>query len=184
MSTAAPLASASSAPASSTACTWGNARAQGCDPLGVADSNRSAQATAAQGRHGILAAYDDYRELLADCRIQAVIATPNALHVEHAVAALAAGKHVFLEKPMATDAEGCRRIIAARDRAGLVVQQGHGQPLQGRAAGGGAATSSPRAVAASASARPRALVPGSAGGAASRASAAGPRSGAWPEEGP
>jgi predicted dehydrogenase len=56
----------------------------------------------------------DYRELLARPEIGAVfVATPDHLHEEHAVAALKAGKHVYLEKPMAITVTGCDRILRA-----------------------------------------------------------------------
>lgn len=60
---------------------------------------------------------EDYRELLARADIDAVfVMTPDDLHEEHAVAALEAGKAVYLEKPMAITIEGCDRILrAARD---------------------------------------------------------------------
>lgn len=59
----------------------------------------------------------DYRELLKRSDIDAVFVTsPDFLHEEHAVAALQAGKHVYLEKPLAITIEGCDRILrAARD---------------------------------------------------------------------
>jgi predicted dehydrogenase len=59
----------------------------------------------------------DYRELLKRDDIAAVFVTsPDYLHEEHAVAALEAGKHVYLEKPMAVTITGCDRILkAARD---------------------------------------------------------------------
>src|SRR5262245_5955384 len=45
--------------------------------------------------------YSDYRKLLEDKNVQAVhISTPCDLHVEMAIAALKAGKHVYLEKPV------------------------------------------------------------------------------------
>jgi len=44
--------------------------------------------------------------------------TPDHLHVEPAVAALDVGFHLFCEKPLANDLEGCRRIVAAARRAG------------------------------------------------------------------
>ena len=54
----------------------------------------------------------DYRELLKRSDIDAVfIASPDFLHEEHAVAALEAGKHVYLEKPMAITIDGCDRIL-------------------------------------------------------------------------
>jgi len=56
----------------------------------------------------------DYREILASPDVDAVfICTPDHLHEEHAIAALQAGKHIFLEKPMAITIGGCDRILAA-----------------------------------------------------------------------
>jgi predicted dehydrogenase len=58
----------------------------------------------------------DYREILADPSVDAVvIATPPYLHAEQMEAALAAGKHVLLEKPMAESPESVRRIVAAAE---------------------------------------------------------------------
>jgi len=57
---------------------------------------------------------DDYRELVADPNIDALmICTPDFLHEEHAVAALEAGKDIFLEKPIAISIEGADRILRA-----------------------------------------------------------------------
>jgi len=53
-----------------------------------------------------------------------VIVTPTFLHGEIACAAAAAGKHVFLEKPMAITLDECRSIIAAAERAGVKLQIG------------------------------------------------------------
>lgn len=56
----------------------------------------------------------DYREMLADPALDAVvIATPPYLHAEQLEAALAAGKHILLEKPMAESPESVRRIVSA-----------------------------------------------------------------------
>lgn len=56
----------------------------------------------------------DYRELLAREDVQIVsVCTPNALHEEMAVAALRAGKHLYIDKPLAVDAAGARRIAQA-----------------------------------------------------------------------
>jgi predicted dehydrogenase len=60
----------------------------------------------------------DYRELLADPSVDAVaIATPPYLHAEQLSAALSAGKHVLLEKPLAEAMESVRRIVAAAENA-------------------------------------------------------------------
>ncbi|HID12013.1 MAG TPA: Gfo/Idh/MocA family oxidoreductase [Candidatus Latescibacteria bacterium] len=68
----------------------------------------------------------DYRRVLEDPRVDAVdIATPHHLHAEMAVASAEAGKHIFLEKPMATTLEDADRIIAAADRAGVVLMVGY-----------------------------------------------------------
>ncbi len=59
---------------------------------------------------------DDYHELLEDPNLEAVvIATPPYLHREMFVAALEAGKHVLLEKPMAANREDLAAIVAAAE---------------------------------------------------------------------
>ena len=55
----------------------------------------------------------------------AVIATPDHLHVEPALAALAAGYDVLLEKPIAPNAVDCLRVVEASDHAGRLLQIGH-----------------------------------------------------------
>jgi predicted dehydrogenase len=60
----------------------------------------------------------DYHEVLSDPEVNAVvIATPPFLHAEQMAAALAAQKHVLLEKPMAESLESVRRIVAAVEGA-------------------------------------------------------------------
>ena len=69
---------------------------------------------------------DDYRELLKRDEIEAVFVTsPDFLHEEHAVAALEAGKHVYLEKPMAITIEGCDRILRTAMAHGVKLYLGH-----------------------------------------------------------
>lgn len=76
------------------------------------------------------AAYANYRQLLADGNVDAVIVcTPNALHAEHTVAALAAGKHVMVEKPMATNRADARAMIKAAEKAGRMLMVGQNQRL-------------------------------------------------------
>jgi UDP-N-acetylglucosamine 3-dehydrogenase len=70
--------------------------------------------------------YRDYSDLLADSTIDAVsIVTMWDQHTEPAVAALQAGKHVFLEKPMASTMTDCQKIIAAAKGAKGILQIGH-----------------------------------------------------------
>ncbi|HRJ71725.1 MAG TPA: Gfo/Idh/MocA family oxidoreductase [Terrimicrobiaceae bacterium] len=68
----------------------------------------------------------DYREILGNPDIDAVfVCTPDHLHAEHAIAALNAGKHVFLEKPMAITIGDCDAILAAADRGTAKIYVGH-----------------------------------------------------------
>jgi predicted dehydrogenase len=61
--------------------------------------------------------FADWHDLLASPDIQAVsIATPDFAHGEIVLAAIEAGKHVLVEKPLATTVEECERILAARDK--------------------------------------------------------------------
>lgn len=67
----------------------------------------------------------DYQELIDGPDVDAVFVTlPNALHVEPVLYALAAGKHVFSEKPMATTVNGSQRIKDAVENAETVYRVG------------------------------------------------------------
>lgn len=74
-------------------------------------------------RHNVAKWYDDAEALINDSDVNAIyVATPPASHEELAIAALAAGKHVYLEKPMALDREGALRISqAAKSSSGKLV---------------------------------------------------------------
>lgn len=61
--------------------------------------------------------YKDYRQLLASKVDAVIIATPVFLHPEHLEAAVAAKKHIYIEKPAAVDVAGCKRVIKAADSA-------------------------------------------------------------------
>ena len=64
----------------------------------------------------------DYHEILADPIVDAVvIATPPYLHAEQLEDALAAGKHVLLEKPMAESPKSVQRIVAAVESSDRIV---------------------------------------------------------------
>ncbi|HOZ49299.1 MAG TPA: Gfo/Idh/MocA family oxidoreductase [Candidatus Hydrogenedentes bacterium] len=67
--------------------------------------------------------YQDYRELLADPEIDAVeILTPQTIHEPMAIAAIEAGKHVAVQKPMTIGLESANRMIAAARRASSVFK--------------------------------------------------------------
>lgn len=68
----------------------------------------------------------DIAETLAKDRLDGVIvATPNRLHVEHALAAIEARVPVLVEKPIAHDVAGARRLVAAAEQAGVALAVGH-----------------------------------------------------------
>lgn len=65
--------------------------------------------------------YDSYEEMLADPSVDAIlIATPNHLHKEQAIAALRAGKHVLCEKPVMLSAKDLRDVVAVAKETGRV----------------------------------------------------------------
>src|SRR5215212_3132559 len=68
----------------------------------------------------------NFRDLLRDSRIDAVaIATPVHTHYDIAMSALRAGKHVFVEKPLAPTSEQARRLIDEADRRNLILMVDH-----------------------------------------------------------
>ncbi|MCO5222847.1 MAG: Gfo/Idh/MocA family oxidoreductase [Thermomicrobiales bacterium] len=72
--------------------------------------------------HDVPNVYTDYREMLARPDIQAVsIAVPNFLHVPIGLDAIAAGKHVLMEKPLARNTEEGEVLVRAAEEAGLVL---------------------------------------------------------------
>lgn len=67
----------------------------------------------------------DWAAALADPEVEAVVlATPNSQHVEQIVAAAAAGKHVFVETPLALSASEARQAYAACETAGRILVVG------------------------------------------------------------
>jgi predicted dehydrogenase len=70
---------------------------------------------------GIAPAYESYEALLADERVDVVhLTTPNHLHYPQVKEALAAGKHVVCEKPLATTSEESAELLALAEASGLV----------------------------------------------------------------
>lgn len=73
-------------------------------------------------RHGVPHWYDDAAVLVADPEVDAVyVATPPSTHKLYALMAIAAGKPVYVEKPMAMDAGECTAIIDAARAANVPV---------------------------------------------------------------
>src|SRR3972149_4587265 len=92
---------------------------------GPAGGGGGAGARAARGGQewGAERSFTDYRELLSDPKLDAVeVLTPHRFHAEMSVAALAAGKHVSLQKPMARDLAEADAIVAAASRSGRVFR--------------------------------------------------------------
>ncbi|MDH7571154.1 MAG: Gfo/Idh/MocA family oxidoreductase, partial [Armatimonadota bacterium] len=80
--------------------------------------------------YSIPCATTDHREVLADPEVQAVvIATRDDVHVPLTLEALAAGKHVYVEKPLAETPEGCDRVVAAQRESGKHVAVGFNRRL-------------------------------------------------------
>lgn len=70
--------------------------------------------------------HDTYDAVLADPDIDAIyIPLPNHLHVDWTLKALAAGKHVLCEKPLAMQADAFDAVIAARDTSGLLAAEAY-----------------------------------------------------------
>lgn len=71
-------------------------------------------------RHGVPRWYDDAAELIADSEVDVVyIATPPHAHKQHTLSAAAAGKPVYVEKPMAMNFAECQEMIGACRDAGV-----------------------------------------------------------------
>jgi predicted dehydrogenase len=76
-------------------------------------------------RFGAAYACSEYEEVLKDAQVDAVlIASRNQHHAAQALAALRAGKHVFVEKPMALTAAECRELCAAVEESGRQLTVG------------------------------------------------------------
>jgi predicted dehydrogenase len=97
----------------------------GCELTWLCDSSGSA-------REGLARTFPDARatgeleELLGDPELDAVVlATPVGSHAELAIRVLAAGKHCFVEKPLATNAADAELAVAAAESAGRLLMVGH-----------------------------------------------------------
>lgn len=91
------------------------ARVAACFDMFPASAQRLAQATGCR-------AYDDLKQMLADPAVDIVtICTPSGSHMEPAVEAARAGKHVIVEKPLEVTLKRCDKIIDACEKAGVTL---------------------------------------------------------------
>jgi predicted dehydrogenase len=97
----------------------------GDEILAVAN-HREETARAFAERHGIARVTTDWEALAADPDVEAaVVSTPNALHAPQSAALLRNGKHVMVEKPMATSVAGCDEMIAASREGDAFLMVAH-----------------------------------------------------------
>jgi len=91
----------------------------------VAVGSRSLERAAAfAADHGIDRAYGSYEELAADPAVDVVyIAAPQSEHLALGLLAIAAGKHALIEKPLATNADDARTLVAAAAAAGTFLME-------------------------------------------------------------
>lgn len=106
---------------------WGRNLARNFHELGhldaIVDLDPKAAASAAAG-YGVRSA--SFEEVLADPAIDAVsLASPAGLHFAQAKAAMEAGKHVYVEKPLALDVGEAEALCALAERHGRVLMVGH-----------------------------------------------------------
>jgi xylose dehydrogenase (NAD/NADP) len=97
------------------------AGAAGSDQVKIAAvASRDLDRAVAYARdHGIPRAYGSYEELLADPELEAIyVSLPNSLHVEWAMRALQAGKHVLCEKPLSRHPEQVEALFDTAERSG------------------------------------------------------------------
>ena len=101
------------------------ARLPGCELVLVCDPDPKNRARAA-GLCPTARLCETYEEVLADPGIDAVVlATPAVLHASQALAALTAGKHVLVEKPMALTTADAELLVQRAESAGRTFMVGH-----------------------------------------------------------
>jgi len=108
------------------------ARAANVQLIGVFDPDR-ARADEVAGRHGATG-FDDMTAFLAGVDV-VTVASPAIYHADGALAALKAGKSIYVEKPLAVSLRDADKIIDEAGRQGLVVACGHQERLVFQAIG-------------------------------------------------
>ena len=115
---------------------WSNTRSllqnEEVDFIGICDVDKNVierrMADYAKLRQNKPTTYTDYRKLLANKEIDAVvIGTPDHWHCKIMVDAVKAGKHVYVEKPIANTIEECNLMVEAAKQSGMIVQVGQWQ---------------------------------------------------------
>jgi predicted dehydrogenase len=97
----------------------------GCQLVAVSDM-RPERLALVRGRYPTVRTYADPNELVADRRVDAVIVvTPVSTHYDLAMQALRAGKHVLVEKPLASTSEQAARLIDEAARRQLILSVDH-----------------------------------------------------------
>ncbi|MEA3189069.1 MAG: hypothetical protein QOD99_2899 [Chthoniobacter sp.] len=98
-------------------------RSEWCDIAAIASRSLD-KAREAADKLEIAKAYGSYEELLDDSEIEAIyIALPNHLHVAWAIRCAEAGKHVLCEKPIGLTVKEAQRLLEARDRTGVRIEE-------------------------------------------------------------
>ncbi len=100
-------------------------RAQADGEVAAVMSSSAERAKDYAKENGIAAAYGSLDDLLAADIDAVYISTTNELHLEQALAAAKAGKHVLCEKPLALNSADARKIVAACEAAGVVMGTNH-----------------------------------------------------------
>ena len=100
----------------------GLAESESCQLVAVAGGSR---APGFAEKHGLRLEQSIESMAAADDVEAVVVATPHGYHADAAVPCLAAGKHVLVEKPMATDLADCDRMIAAAADSGATLRVAH-----------------------------------------------------------
>jgi predicted dehydrogenase len=99
--------------------------ASGCRLAAVCDPDPVRLFTSA-GRYRDAAQFGQLDELLTSDEVDAVVlATPASLHAAHVRAALDAGKHVLVEKPLALSVHDCDELVECAEASGLTLMVGH-----------------------------------------------------------
>lgn len=89
--------------------------------VAVADADEKRLAKVRK-KYDVPAVYTDYQQLIDDPNVQAVVVSlPTALHAPASLAAIAAGKHVLCEMPLASNLADADRLIEAADKAGVTL---------------------------------------------------------------